>query len=111
MHLIPAMGILASHSLETALKAYLLQKGWPAKTVIDFRHDLTKLWQTARTEGLELKEPMPEWASTLAYYHKPPHRYRYPEHRYAAGISKPELIVKELKALIDNLIRRSEHIF
>ena len=52
MHNAP-VGALACHCIELSLKAVLLNRGYTAEQVVDFRHNLNKLFNETRKAGLD----------------------------------------------------------
>jgi len=52
MHKAP-IGALARHCIELSLKAVLLNRGYTAEQVVDFRHNLNKLFNETRHAGLD----------------------------------------------------------
>lgn len=52
MHNAP-VGALACHCIELSLKAVLLNRGYTAEQVIDFRHNLNRLFSETRHAGLD----------------------------------------------------------
>jgi hypothetical protein len=72
--------LLAAHTLECALKAFLWHKG--KKTEIqkhDIRHDLVALWNMAYKEGLGIPQAPPDWCTILSSGHGPNFYFRYQE--------------------------------
>ena len=55
-----SIGILAAHSLELALKAYLLHAGRSDRDLKNIGHDLAKAWGCCKRSGFDLKQ-MPYW--------------------------------------------------
>jgi hypothetical protein len=52
MHQAP-VGALACHCIELSLKSVLLNRGYTAEQVVDFRHNLKKLFKETRHAGLD----------------------------------------------------------
>jgi hypothetical protein len=52
MHKAP-VGALACHCIELSLKAVLLNRGYTSEQVVDFRHNLNKLFNETRHAGLD----------------------------------------------------------
>ena len=47
------VGALACHCIELSLKAVLLQRGYAAEQIVDFRHNLSKLFNETLHAGLD----------------------------------------------------------
>jgi hypothetical protein len=73
-----AIGILAGHGFEAALKAHLAGAGWKEQQLKSLGHDLLKIWSAARAIGLKLSDPPPKWFVAIAYNHFNL-RFRYPD--------------------------------
>jgi hypothetical protein len=52
MHNAP-VGALACHCIELSLKAVLIKQGYTAEQVVDFKHNLQKLFKETRHAGLD----------------------------------------------------------
>lgn len=59
MHNAP-VGAMACHCIEPSLKAVLLNRGYTAEQVIDFRHNLKKLFNETRHAGLDWSDLEPK---------------------------------------------------
>lgn len=95
------IGLVASHGVELALKAYLLHCGATEKDLRRMRHDIAELWMQARTKGLSIDRGPPYWVRVLSFAHgQPYHLYRYPPERVASAI--PE--VRELKRALSEFL-------
>jgi hypothetical protein len=96
------IGLLASHGVELALKAFLLHCQVPEKELRTIGHDLAELWMRARARGLEIERGPPYWVRVLAFAHGTAyHLYRYPPERIASAI--PD--APELKQELANFLR------
>jgi hypothetical protein len=75
MHNAP-VGALACHSIELALKAVLLNRGYTAEEILDFRHNLKKLFRETRHAGLDWSDLD---TKAIAFYAKAvlEHAFRY----------------------------------
>jgi len=51
-----SIGILASHSLELALKSYLLHSGMSEKELMNIGHNINEAWNQCVQSGLPLGE-------------------------------------------------------
>lgn len=98
---VAAIGLLASHSLELAFKAYLLNNGWLEKELKDkVKHDLEKAWIEAYNSGLSIDQNPPYWLRILAIGHGNPYLFRYPQNGTAVAIPAIEELVPEVKNII-----------
>ena len=109
-HLIYAMGLLACHSLETCLKAYLMQNGKTVSDVKGFMHRLPALWSAAKEEGLDIDVTVPDWVNNLGFYHDQPYHLKYPPHQHGMPIHDPKLILSALKDIIGKVRSSSGYI-
>ena len=82
-----AFGFLVSHSLELALKAYLLKKGMGEANLKSIGHSLVKAWSKSVGYGLPLVTPVPRWCELLDSAHSSPFLFRYA--RTNTGIVTP----------------------
>jgi hypothetical protein len=75
MHNAP-VGALACHCIELSLKAVLLNRGYTAEQVLDFRHNLNKLFSETRHAGLDWSDLD---TKAIAFYAKAvlEHAFRY----------------------------------
>lgn len=80
-------GFLVSHSLELALKAYLLKKGLDEANIKSIGHSLVKAWYKSVEYGLTLENPVPSWCELLDSAHRSPSLFRYA--RTNTGIVTP----------------------
>lgn len=98
---VDAIGLLASHSLEIALKAFLLMKGLEEKQLSkDIGHNLEAAWIKAVQNGLPIETEPPYWVKLLALGHDFPYLYRYPQENTAIGIPPTDELVPNLNGLI-----------
>jgi hypothetical protein len=87
---IHAFSFVAAHSLELALKSYLVYRGAdPENLDLDPRHDLIKAWRDAVAQGLHIDSKVPAWCESLALKHSGLLLSRYP--RTNTGITSPPL--------------------
>lgn len=97
------IGLVASHGVELALKAYLLHCGMTDRELRGIGHDLAELWMQARVKGLDIEHGPPYWVRVLSFAHGQPHHlYRYPPERVASAI--PE--AQELKRSLSEFLHR-----
>jgi hypothetical protein len=81
------IGLLASHGLELALKAFLLRIGLTESEVRkEYGHDLVHLWVAASELGLTIAPDPPYWLQVISYFHTAPYQYRYPPEGMASAI-------------------------
>jgi hypothetical protein len=76
----PAMAIsmLAAHTLECLLKAFLSRSGSDDELKSKgLRHNLVALWQRAASEGLQIPDAPPHWVQRLGELHDSPYYLRY----------------------------------
>jgi hypothetical protein len=86
------IGLLASHGLELALKAYLLHVGMSEGEVrTQYGHDLVRLWIAARAHGLAIDSDPPYWLQVISFFHTAPYQYRYPPEGMATVIPPADL--------------------
>lgn len=107
--------LIAAHSLECALKAFLWHKG--KKEEIrkpKVQHNIVALWDLSYKEGdLCIPESPPDWVETLSLGHGPNFYFRYQEgegKNIVNGGVTPALIpmamaLKELVEEIDSVIK------
>jgi hypothetical protein len=70
--------LLAAHTLECLLKAYLSRNGSDKDVVTpEIRHNLAALWERAASEGLAILAEPPHWAVRLSELHDNPYYLRY----------------------------------
>jgi hypothetical protein len=96
--------LIAAHTLECVLKAFLCHKNKADKKIGG--HKITKLWNDAYKENLSIPEIPPDWVRILDAGHGPNFYFRYQEgakDTIVNGGARPELIpmTKELKKLIE----------
>jgi len=105
------IGLVASHGVELALKAYLLHCGVSEKALRVIGHDLTELWMQARLKGLQIEPCAPYWLRVLSFAQgRPHHLYRYPPDRIASAIPEAQELKRELSAFLATVtaaVRRS----
>lgn len=94
--------LVASHTLELALKAYPALKGGPGSKP-DTSHDLLELWARARQAGLDLPDRPPEWAQQLARLRGRPFLLRYAEGVHGLVAPPFEPMASELEELVKHV--------
>jgi hypothetical protein len=98
------VGENAAHSLELALRSFLLSKmtAVQAKSVSK-RHDLEKLWTAAEKKGLPIDPVVPEWCKMLNAGHSDlarhaPYLFRYPKDNTGVVLSGD--VVQQLRIVL-----------
>ncbi|MES9862270.1 MAG: hypothetical protein ABW157_09985 [Candidatus Thiodiazotropha sp. LLP2] len=73
-----ALSLIAGHTMECLLKAYLSKEG-ETKSLKDHkvRHNLVALWKMAFLDGLPISEQPPDWLELLGECHDSPYYTRY----------------------------------
>ena len=100
--LIYPIGLVASQALELGLKALLLNERWTEDELRNkIGHNLKMAWDEARKVGLKV-----DWAHTysidvLSLSHEAPYLFRYPREKVAAAITEPEVLFRDVKAVIN----------
>ena len=102
-----AFGALLAHSLELALKAFLLTIDPDEDKLINIRHDLNKAWDLSVKDGLNLEKTPPNWCETLSASHNAPYHFRYA--RVNTAIVLPP-VVQTINDLNDVLIKVADKI-
>jgi hypothetical protein len=99
MHNAP-VGALACHCIELSLKAVLLNRGYTAEQILDFRHNLKKLFRETRDAGLDWSDLD---TKAIVFYAKAvlEHAFRY------RNSARPYLFDdKEILAFTENVFMR-----
>jgi hypothetical protein len=107
--------LIAAHSLECALKAFLCHKGKQKEIrQREIQHDLMALWDLSCKEGdLCIPESPPDWIKMLSSGHGPYYYFRYQVGENKAFVnagSFPAMVpmamgVKELLKKVDNIVK------
>lgn len=93
--------LLAGHSLECALKAYLSCAGIDQKELKkEFGHNLEKLWSMANKKGMAISSEPSNWCVTLNSAHDKPYLFRYPMQLNGMGFPNPQETIKGLKHIL-----------
>jgi hypothetical protein len=95
-----AIGILAAHCLELALKAYLLHAGHAERDVKAVGHDLATAWKSCKQSGLALKE-LHYWVQVLNYSHASPYFFRYPRDDHKVAIPSTDELAKDIHSVLE----------
>ena len=92
MHNAP-VGALACHCIELSLKAVLLNRGYTAEQVVDFRHNLNKLFNETRHAGLDWSDLD---TKAIAFYAQAvlKHAFRYRNSARSYGFDNQEIRVR-----------------
>jgi len=100
------ISLLAAHSLELALKAFLLHKGWSERKLRKHGHEIDDLMQAAKAAGLWLGREPSMTVMLLAAAQSPPYPNRYPKKGAPAALPpSPDQIKRELNAVLDAVER------
>ena len=99
-HTLSAIGLLASHAIELALKAYLVKHGKTEKEIKNIGHDLSLAWREAKNLGLRLQWDEEYTMQVLNLSHSVPYLFRYPITGVAEGITAPEVLNRHLETII-----------
>ncbi|AGA91724.1 hypothetical protein Thimo_3033 [Thioflavicoccus mobilis 8321] len=114
---IPPRGcaLIAGHTLECTLKAYLWHKGKREELKCKkVRHNIIELWKMAYAEGtLGIPEDPPNWVRTLSEGHGPNFYLRYQEgqtNTVVHGGATPKLVpmATELCSLFHQIVHQIE---
>lgn len=96
-----ALPMLCAHALECLLKAYLSRSGEDRELrTKDVRHNISRLWAMAFSEGLEVSEKAPAWVDRLSEVHDAPYCLRYSTNVHGIVTPGVEPMVTELNALL-----------
>lgn len=78
--LVTVIGANMAHSVELALRAFLLSKMTLREVRgVSSRHDLERLWAEAVARGLPIEVAVPRWCHVLNAGRGDPYLYRYPQ--------------------------------
>jgi len=95
-----ALPLVAAHTLECALKAYLSRDGKDARLrTRSLRHNLEELWNLAKAENLPIGD-VPDWVTNLSRIHNEPYYLRYSTGIHGILTPAPEPMTTDLSALI-----------
>lgn len=95
-----AIGILAAHCLELALKAYLLHVGCDERDLKDIGHNLDEAWERCKESGLALQK-LPYWVRVLNYSHANPYFFRYPSDCHKVAIPGTDDLPKDIDSVLE----------
>lgn len=99
--LVYPIGLLASQALELALKAVLLSGGWTeAELKSKIGHDLKTAWNEAIKKGLKVNWEHKYSVEVLSLSHEAPYLFRYPREKVAAAITEPQVLCRDVEAVI-----------
>jgi len=91
------LALVAAHTLECALKAYLSRDGNDrAVKAPHIRHNLGELWVLARQQGLDVPVDLPQWVACLSPVHDKPHFLRYSTGVHGVSLPGSEPMTTEL---------------
>lgn len=95
------IGLLASHGLELALKAYLFERGMsPEDARREFGHDLLALWVEAIARGLPIEAEPPYWLRVLNFSYDSPYLFRYRPEGIGVAIPDVSMLGEELQRVL-----------
>lgn len=97
-----AIGILASHCLELALKAYLLHIGQKEKELKKIGHDINHAWNECVKSGLPLEE-LPYWVQVLSYSYANPYFFRYPRGDHNVAVPNTDELPNDIEAVLHSI--------
>jgi hypothetical protein len=107
--------LIAAHSLECALKAFLWHKGKKAEVrKSKVQHNLIALWDLSYNEGdLYIPKSPPDWVAALSLGHGPNFYFRYQQGKNKTIVNggvTPALVpmalaLKEIVEKVDNVIK------
>jgi len=100
-NLVPPIGLLASHCIELALKAYLIHIGYNETQIKDLGHNLSKAWDEAKSKGLKISSNHKFTVDILSIHHDRPFWYRYPEEKIGVGITEISVLYDDVKAIYE----------
>lgn len=103
-----ALSLLAAHTLECVLKAYL-SKALGSDELLKqraLRHNLVALWKLAAASGLPVAPEPPDWAACLGGLHDSPYYLRYSTGVHGIVSPAPQPMTTELRSLLD-AVRKS----
>ncbi|MEW8275004.1 MAG: hypothetical protein AB2733_13095 [Candidatus Thiodiazotropha taylori] len=101
-----SFGFLASHSLELALKAYLLSQGMSEEKVRrKVGHSLKNAWGRSVDNGLEIEAELPGWCKDLDAAHDWTHDYLMRYARVNTGLVLPsqQVLYESVGRVIDSV--------
>ena len=101
------ISLLASHSLELALKSFLLRHGSNENELSQLGHNLERTWGAASNAGLDVAVITPNWLKILASGHVFP--FQYTQSKTLKSLDNQELYsnVKKVLRLIKEDKERS----
>lgn len=101
---IPAdvFGFLVSHSLELALKAFLISTGFDDDRLRkQIGHSLIEAWKMSAQHGLSLETDPPDWCQTLNSAHDTPYHFRYARTNTGLVTPAPKKAVSGLNNVLE----------
>lgn len=99
-NILPAVGLIASQSVELALKAYLIRQGYSEQKLRALGHDLTDSWKEVSICGLRLDWESKFSVDVLSLSHDKPYLFRYPEDKVAVGTTEPSVLCEDIEKII-----------
>jgi hypothetical protein len=102
-----ALALVAAHTLECVLKAYLSRNGSAADLKTrKLRHNIVGLWAKAVADNLQVPSRPPHWVENLSRVHNEPYYLRYAEGIHGIVLPAREPMASELAALLE-LVRKA----
>jgi len=101
----PVVSVLAGHSLELGLKAFLLQTGRTESELRSLGHDLAKTWDDARNRGLPVEDSPPWWCEALSSAYDRPFMARYVRSNTGLVLPNTAALVTDLGLVLDQVVR------
>jgi hypothetical protein len=95
--------LLAGHSLEIGLKAFLLQIAWEEREVKGLGHDLIKAWAYAKQGGLDLEDKTPWWCEVLSSAYDRPYLARYTRANSGLVLPNNNDLIRDLGEVLDKV--------
>ena len=99
--LLNSIGLIASHSIELALKAFLIEKGFEEKELRRIGHNLEDAWNKSTGKGLKLEIENKYSVDILNIYHDKPHLYRYPKKGVGSATTETKRLLFDVKSIIE----------
>jgi hypothetical protein len=102
------IAILAAHSIELALKAFLRHSGRSDDQLTAMEHNLLDAWSAAREAGLAIGADVPSWVQILDSVHDRPFFGPYPPSSSGPVAPSPSQLAFQLSELL-GIVARTCH--
>lgn len=96
-----SFGFIISHSLELALKAFLLNRGKTEEEIIRMGHNLVIAWNECVELGLQIESDVPRWCEAIDAAYKSPYLFRYARENTGLVVPSQEEMYTSLDRVID----------